>query len=111
MKKLLKNLLFLLLTLLLVAGCFRNDIRTEVFQVTPLDTTACSQQITAAVNRLPGIKKTDIDLRAQTLTVTFNGLELYLKNIESAIVQAGFDLPHWPATAADKATLMKEIQP
>ena len=108
MKTHLKKLPLLLIALLLT-GCFRNDIRTVTFHVAPLDTEQSAQFLTRSLKDLPGIKDRQIDLEAQTLTLTFNGLELYLKNIESAIIRAGFDLPHWPASAADKEKLMQEL--
>lgn len=97
--------------MLLLAGCFRNNIRTITFHVDPLNTEACAKLLSRSLKDLPGIEDRQIDLEAQTLTLTFNGLELYLKNVEFAIVQAGFDLPHWPATVANKAKLTQELTP
>jgi len=37
-------------------------------------------------------------------------LQCYIKNIEYAIVKAGFDLPNWPADPADKAKLPEEMR-
>ena len=95
---------------LLLAGCFRNDIRTEVFQVDQIRSAQGAQLAAQALRSLPGIKEIRTDPENHTCTVVFDGLVLYKKNIEYAFVKAGFDLPHWPAEAADKAKLPKELQ-
>ncbi|MFA7369183.1 MAG: heavy-metal-associated domain-containing protein [Kiritimatiellales bacterium] len=109
MKTLLKKLT-LLAALLLLAGCLRNDIRTETFQIKQLRTQAGAARIALALKQVAGIKDVRPDLEKHTLTVVFDGLECYLKNIEYAIVKAGFDLPNWPADAADKAKLPEELR-
>jgi len=109
MKTNLKNV-FLLLTALLLAGCFRNDIRTTTFQVEQLRTPDAAMLLAQSLNGLSGIKEIRPDLESKTFTVVFNGRDLYLKNIEYAIVKGGFDLPHWPADAADKAKIPEELR-
>ena len=109
MKTLLKKL-GLLTALLLLAGCLRNDIRTETFQIKQLRTQESVTRIEQALRPISGIKEIRPDLEKHTLTVVFNGLEGYIKNIEYAIVKAGFDLPNWPADPADKAKLPEEMR-
>ena len=109
MKTVLKNTA-LLVAALLLAGCFRNDIRTVTFQIEQLRNPQGAQFLANSLRSLSGIKEFRPDLENKTLTVIFNGRELYLKNIEFAIVKSGFDLPNWPAEAADKAKLPKELQ-
>lgn len=99
-----------LIALLLLAGCFRNDLRTETFQIKQLRTQESAMLIAQALRPVSGIKEIRPDVEQHTLTVVFNGLEVYLKNIEYAIVKAGFDLPHWPADPADKAKLPEGIR-
>jgi copper chaperone CopZ len=96
--------------LLLLAGCFRNDIRTETFTIKQLRTQEGVQIIAKALQPVSGIKEIRPDLDKHELTVIFNGLEGYIKNIEYAIVKAGFDLPNWPADPADKAKLPEALR-
>jgi hypothetical protein len=109
MKTLIKKL-FLLTALFLLAGCFRNDIRTETFQIKQLRSQEAAQIIAKALRPISGIKEVRPDIANQKLTVVFNGLEGYIKNIEYAIVKAGFDLPNWPADPADKAKLPEDLR-
>ena len=109
MKTLLKKLP-LLAALLLLAGCLRNDIRTETFQIKQLRTQESAARIALALKPVAGIKDVRPDLEKHTLTVVFDGLACYIKNIEYAIVKAGFDLPNWPADPADKAKLPEELR-
>lgn len=109
MKTLIKKL-FLLTALLLLAGCFRNDTRTETFQIKQLRSQEAVQVIVKALRPVSGVKEIQPNLEKHTLTVVFNGLEGYIKNIEYAIVKAGFDLPNWPADPADKAKLPEDLR-
>jgi len=109
MKKHLKNTVLLIAALLLVS-CFRNDIRTVTYPIEQLHNPQGAQFLANSLRGLSGIKEFRPDLENKTLTIVFNGKELYLKNIEYAIVKGGFDLPNWPAKAADKAKLPKELQ-
>ncbi len=88
--------------LLASTGCFRNDIRTETFDIDQLRSQAAVQLLAQALQPIPGILELRPDLETRQLTVVFNGREAYLKNIEYAIVQAGFGLPNWPAAAENK---------
>jgi len=84
-------------------GCFRNDIRMETFEIDQLRSQAAVTLLVQALQPIPGILELRPDVETRRLMVVFNGREAYLKNIEYAIVQAGFDLPHWPAEAENKA--------
>ncbi len=110
MKTLLKKSIILFPVLLLLAGCFRNDLRTETFEIKQLRTQDATARISQALRAVAGIKEVRPDLEKHTLTVVFNGLECYIKNIEYAIVKAGFDLPNWPADPADKAKLPEVLR-
>ena len=109
MKTILKNTT-LLIAALLLAGCFRNDIRTVTFEIQQLRSEEGAQLVAQSLRGLQGIRDVRSNLENRTLTVVFNGRELYLKNIEYAIVKGGFDLPNWPAEAADKAKLPEELR-
>jgi copper chaperone CopZ len=97
MKTAIKPALFTAL-LILTAGCFRNDIRTETFQVQNLKTTADADAIQKSFQRLEGIQEIRPDFEHSTLTVVFNGRTIYIKNIEAAITAAGYGLPNRPVT-------------
>ena len=109
MKTFLKTLLPLA-ALLLPAGCFRNDIHTETFQINQLRTQAGAAIIAQSFQQVSGIQEMRPDFVKHTLTVVYNAKDTHLKNIEYAIVKAGFDLPHWPADPADKAKLPEELR-
>jgi hypothetical protein len=109
MKTLLKHWIALA-ALLLFAGCFRNDIRTETFKIDQLRSEESATLAAQALRQVSGIKEIRPDLQNHTLTVVFNGLECYIKNIEYAIVKAGFDLPNRPADPADKSKLPEGIR-
>ena len=109
MKTNLKNA-SLLIAALLLAGCFRNDIRTETFSIEQLRSQESANLLAQALQGLSGLQDFRPNLENQTLTVVFDGRALHLKNIEYAIVKSGFDLPNWPAEVADKAKLPKELQ-
>jgi copper chaperone CopZ len=108
-----KKYILLLLPLtaaLLLSACYRNDIRTATFRIDQLRTPESVQLIGKALQQLDGIQEVRSDVEGRALTVVFNGRQLYLKNIEFAIVNAGFSLPNWPAEASAKANLPEELQ-
>lgn len=109
MKNKLKNTTLLIAALLLV-GCFRNDIRTATFEIEQLRNPQAAQLLKNSLRGLKGLKELRPNLEKKTATIVFNGRELYLKNIEYAIVKGGFDLPNWPAEADDKANLPEELR-
>ena len=109
MKTLLKKWLPLTV-LLFLTGCFRNDIRTETFHIEQLCTSSRVTWLAQALRQVDGITEIRPDIEKHTLTVVFNGRVAYIKNIEYAIVKAGFDLPNWPADPADKAKLPEGIR-
>lgn len=104
------SIVILLAALFLATGCFRNDIRTVVFDIEQLRTPQAAQLLANSLRKLNGIQEFRPDLENNTLTVAFNGRELYLKNIEYAIVETGFDLPHWPAKEKEKLKLPEELR-
>jgi hypothetical protein len=108
-----KNLTLSLLSaaaLLLCAACHRNDIRTETFQIEQMRNPESVQLIAKALRPIGGVMKVIPDYENRELTIVFHGQDLYLKNIEYAIVDAGFSLPHWPADPAKIAKLFEELR-
>lgn len=107
-----KQILFLsfFCALLLSSACHRNDTRVETLKIEQMRNPESIQLISKALVPLQGVVKLSPDYENRELTVTFNGLVIYMKNIEYAIVKAGFSLPHWPAAEADKAKLPEELR-
>jgi hypothetical protein len=101
----LATLLFILCT-----GCFRNDLRTETFELHQLRTPDSVRLVGQPITQIAGVKEIRPDLANRRLTVVFNGLECYRKNIEAAIASAGFDQPNRPADPAAKARLPEELR-
>jgi hypothetical protein len=99
-----------LAVLFILTGCFRNDLRTETFKIQQMRSQESAGRIAQALRPVAGIKEVRPDFEKRELTVIFNGLECYIKNIEYAIVKAGFDLPNWPADPADKAKLPENMR-
>jgi copper chaperone CopZ len=110
MKKQLSSLVLLVAMAFLATACHRNDIRTETFQIEQLRSEEAVPLLSNALTMLPGIQGVTASIEKHTLTVKFDGLALYLKNIEYAIVNAGFSLPNWPATEQQKAKLPQELR-
>lgn len=98
------------IALLLLSACFRTDIRTETFEIEQLRSPESVQLLLKALQPLEGVQKITPDFDNHQLIVKFNGRVLYVKNIESAIVKAGFSLPNHPASAAAKAKLPEELR-
>lgn len=96
--------------LLLITACHRNDIRTETFRIEQMRNPESVQMIAQALQPVGGIQKITPDYENRELTVVFDGRFLYLKNIEYAIVKAGFSLPNRPADPADIAKLPEELR-
>ncbi len=109
MKKQIQTLLFLL-GLITLTACYRNDTRVVTFQIEQLRSPQALQLLSEKLQSLPGLKDVQADPKNKTITITFDGKMLYLKNIEYTLVKAGFSLPHWPADPADIAKLPKELQ-
>jgi hypothetical protein len=108
-----KNLTLCILSaaaLLVSAACHRNDIRTETFRIEQMRNPESVQIIAKALQPIGGILKITPDYENRELIVEFDGLALYVKNIEYAIVNAGFSLPNRPADPADIAKLPEELR-
>lgn len=98
------------IALLLLGACFRNDIRTETFEIEQLRSQESVQLLAKVLQPLEGVQKITPDFDNHKLIVVFNGRVLYMKNIESAIVKAGFSLPNHPAAAVDIAKLPEDLR-
>ena len=107
-----------LLAILLVAAglagaCRLSDMRTDVIRTPQVVNAACEQRVRDALARLKGIemKTLAFDHEAGAMTVTYESLVIARKNIEHAIIAAGFDANELTADPAARAALPPECLP
>jgi periplasmic mercuric ion binding protein len=99
-----KQLSYILITLLLAtvvsfsqtkkqnvgkASTARFD--TTVVQVPTVVCNSCVNTITKALNKVPGVKSTSVDLKKKTATVAFVSSKVTVARIEKTIANAGYD--------------------
>jgi copper chaperone CopZ len=96
---------FLATGLAFFTGCFRNDRRTMDFNVPALTTQECLTYLSGRLRANEGVENVQADFQTGTVTVTFNGLKLALKNIEIIIAEAGFDVNERPGEPAARAAM------
>lgn len=95
---------FLVAGLAAATSCFRNDRRTIDFSVPKMGSQECLTYLSGRLKANDGVEDVRADFQSGTVTVTFNGLKLALKNIEIIIAEAGFDVNERPANAAAQAS-------
>lgn len=100
-----KMLLPIMLLIVCLAGCRKQDMRTIVVAVPKLENQAGAQAIQNAFMRLPGIQSSVPDFQKHTLTVTYDSMVIASKNIEFTIAGAGFDANDIRAPTNAVATL------
>lgn len=100
-----KTLLPIMLLIICLAGCRKQDMRTVVVAVPNLKNPACAQIIQDAFMRQPGIKAIHPDFQQHTLTVIYDSMVIARKNIEFTIASAGFDANDIPAKSNAAAAL------
>lgn len=93
MKQTKYSVLCLGLGILLLTGCFRQDIVTVDIAVPAMQATEDRQRILSALSGLEqeAIKKVELDTDRRIATVTYDSTRLARKNIEHAIASAGYD--------------------
>lgn len=101
----------------LSSSCRKHDYHTVTIRVPEMKNQACAEIVSKAahgeVSKCRAVhpeKKMEIDLRARTLTVTYDSLKLALKNIEFAIAKAGFSTQEVPANKKAAAELPAECR-
>ncbi len=100
-----KMLLPIMLLIVCLAGCRKQDMRTVIVAVPNLKNTTCAQIIQDAFMRQPGIKAIHPDFQHHTLTVIYDSMVIARKNIEYTIAGAGFDANDIPAQSNAAAAL------
>jgi len=100
-----KILLPIMLLIICLTGCRKQDMRTVIVAVPNLKNPACAQIIQDAFMRQPGIKAIHPDFQQHTLTVIYDSMVIARKNIEYTIAGAGFDANDIPAQSNAAAAL------
>ena len=90
---------------LILGACFRQDIRTLVVKVPGMRTTECSKIIQGALSSIEGIVSAEPDIENRTMSITYNGTKLGIKNIEYLIAGVGFDVNDEQGKPEAKAAL------
>lgn len=97
---------------LLAVSCRREDIRTVTIQVPGMKAPRCVERVVDAVARQQGVQRDTInlDLAARTVVVTYDSMQLAVKNIEHAIADAGFQANEIPANESAREALPEECR-
>ena len=102
------SLIALAFAVLLAAGCRQKDYRTAEVRVPNVVNAACEKRVRDALAPLKGVELQTLAVDNGVLTVSYDSMQLGLKNIEHAIKDAGFDANEFPADPAARAKLPKE---
>lgn len=103
---------FLPLAVLLAVSCRRQDVRTAAIHVPEMKNEACVEIVLRAVHDLPGVApdKTRVDRVTRMVFVTYESLNLAIKNIEFAVADAGFAANTVPVNAKAAEELPAECR-
>jgi len=89
-----------LLLTLVVAGCRTQDIRTVEIEVPGMQCELCVERVRRALaqHATEGVKadKTEFDLAARRVRVTYDSMVIASKNIEFSIAAAGYEVNTTP---------------
>jgi len=113
-----KRAYFLVLSFLLLAvgGCRVHDVRTVEIRAPGVRCEQCSERVAQALGMLEGVKaeKLGFDLEQGIVTVTYDSMQVAIKNMEYAVAGAGYDVetkPYpLPADAAARDALPPECR-
>ena len=97
-----------LLALGLLGACRQSDMRTLIVRVPQVTNAACESRVRQALQPLKGIEAVGFDDAAGTLTLRYESMILAHKNIEHAIIAAGFDANELTATDEARRALPPE---
>lgn len=106
------RLLCAFLALGLAGACRLSDVRTLTVRLPQVVNDACENRVRDALRPLKGIdwKSLAFDRAAGTLTLRYESLVLAHKNIEHAIIAAGFDANELTATEEARRALPPECR-
>ena len=102
----------LLLLGLLAVSCRCEDIRTVTIQVPGMKSPRCIERVVDAVARQQGVQRDKIipDPVARNVVVTYDSMQLAVKNIEHAIADTGFQANEIPANESAREALPEECR-
>jgi copper chaperone CopZ len=89
-----------------------QDIRTVVIQVPQMKEDVCAERVKQALSQQQGVltEGIQIDLRTRRVTVSYDSLQLSLKNLEFALADAGFIANDVPAKQETRNALPPECR-
>ena len=64
-------------------------MKTEKFDVTGMMCTACVSHVEKSVSKLDGVKNVNVNLLTNSMTVSFDELNLNIGSIEKSVEDAG----------------------
>lgn len=82
---------FAIPALVVLLGCYRQDVRTDIFQVPQMAGAECARIIQDALAPIEGIQSAQPDYENRTIAVTYDTKKLARKNVEYTITGVGFD--------------------
>ena len=88
-----------------MTACFRQDIKTVVYEVPAMGSPECVKIIQNALGSVDGLLSAKPDIANRTIAVTYDSQKLAIKNIEFVISGAGFDVNNTPGKAGPKEAL------
>lgn len=94
--------------LVLLTSCRVKDIRTIEISVPDMKNEACADIVRKAILTIPNVTSGQIDMEHRTVLVSYDSLQLSLKNIEFSIADAGFSADTVPANVEARKKLPPE---
>tara|TARA_B110000467_G_scaffold38358_1_gene34979 strand:+ start:202 stop:531 length:330 start_codon:yes stop_codon:yes gene_type:complete len=81
--------ILLIISLLVMVGCKGEVEKTEI-DISTAQCGMCVSTISQTLKSVDGVKKVNVDLGAKIATVVFDPTAVQVKNLESAISNAGY---------------------
>jgi periplasmic mercuric ion binding protein len=110
-KSIMLSLIFGFIALSLATGNSYSQEETTKIKEAKIKTSAicemCKARIEKAVNRLDGIKKSDLDVESKVLTVSYNPDDITLEKIRETLNRTGYDADDTKADPRGYAKLPK----
>ncbi|NQU39312.1 MAG: heavy-metal-associated domain-containing protein [Lentisphaerae bacterium] len=99
--------IFLLLALLTMVSCRKQDVRMARITVPQMNSQDCADRVSMILQRIPGVlgDQVAIDRERRDVAVPYDSLKLSLKNIEYTLAKAGFEANNIPADEKARAAL------
>lgn len=88
--------------LLLVQGCFRQEVQVAEYHIPDMTTPAAEAFVQSRLKGLQGIQSMSVDSSTQTLSVSYESSTLRKMNIEETIAFCGFAVNNRPANPQAK---------